>query len=123
MSDAVDPILGMHWQLLAYISAASVLKVPAGETRTFTSIVQNYPKQCRYAVGQRVAALKMGAGKVTLTAETGPFVVWDLHDDLLVRGKRTGPNGLIMPPPPCWMAQTVDAAVMKAVMGYDRPSN
>jgi hypothetical protein len=57
---------------------------------------------------------------ITDTEPSGSFVVWDLHDEDLVRGRRTGQGGLIMPPRPVIIGETEDGTVMKAMMLFDR---
>lgn len=124
----VDPFLGMHYVLSGYVRRGSL--VPPPQTwgtpplpQTFTTIMQNRPNDCRFAVAQVVRTRRkvtpQGALAVSDSAPSGPFIVWDLLDDQLVRGQRTGPNGLIAPPPPVWLVPGEDGAIMKALMFYE----
>lgn len=124
MSSEPIPEVGIHWQLHAYVSASEARGFSGGDPCTFTKIMQDRPKDCRFAVARRIAMAQDMAGKLMVGTQQpiGPFVVWDLYDDQLVRGKRTGPSGLIMPPPPIWRGDTLDAMIMKAVMCYDTSS-
>ena len=68
-----------------------------------------------------------GGRSVSPGEPAGPFVVWDLFDEELVRGKRTSPRGWLMPPPPRWLGESEDGMIMKAVaLGWpddDFPAN
>jgi hypothetical protein len=123
----VDPVLGLHYQLVAYVGATALIPAPFDGAATFTTIMQQRPDGCRYAVGRRYAlrAVKVPGSKdqftaITDTEPSGSFVVWDLHDEDLVRGRRTGQGGLIMPPRPVIIGETEDGTVMKAMMLFDR---
>ena len=114
-------MVGLHYDLRAYIlGKAHIQPSPFGEGSwaTFTQIFQKRPDGCRFAVAQMVPLKVSGSGVVS-RPPSGPFVVWDMFDDLLVKGKRTGPSGLLMPPPPLWMGETEDGMVMKALMLFD----
>lgn len=121
-----DPIVGMHYRLSCYVCGKGCVKAsPFGENSwaTFTQIFNSRPDGCRYAVAQGLPL------RVRLTSPPtadhgdpdGPFVVWDLLDDLLVKGKRTAPSGLLMPPPPVWMGDSEDGMIMKACHCYEQP--
>ncbi len=124
----VDPFVGMHYVLTGYVRRGSLVPPPdawgkPATPQTFTTIMQNRPSDCRFAVAQivriRRAVTPRGAQIVSDTEPSGPFIVWDLHDDQLVRGQRTGPDGLIAPPPPTWLVPGEDGAIMKALMFYE----
>lgn len=115
-----DTLVGTHYQLCAYICAdTGVVQYPFGSTHaTFTEIFTRRPENCRYAVG-RLVPITMSGGVVVCSDEpAGPFVVWDLFDEELVRGKRTSPRGWLMPPPPRWLGDNEDGMIMKAVALY-----
>ncbi len=122
----VDPIMGLHYQLVAYIcGAASIVPAPFDGSATFTTIMQQRPDGCRYAIARQYAlrAVKQPDGMVKAVADTEPsgsYVVWDLHDEDLVRGRRTGQGGLISPPAPVLIGETEDGTVMKTMMLFDR---
>jgi len=125
-----DPFVGAHYVLSGYVRRGSVVPPPEAwgvpaKPQTFTVIMQNRPNDCRFAVAQ-IVRLRRNPDKrastplfLTDDVPSGPFIVWDLLDDQLVRGQRTGPNGLIAPPPPMWLVPTEDGALMKALMFYE----
>lgn len=113
----------MHWRLCAYVCGKGCTKPsPFGDDTwaTFTQIFNARPDGCRFAIAQRVP-MAITAQGVVYDKPTGPFVVWDLFDDLLVRGKRAGEGGLLAPPPPKWMGEGEDGMIMKAMALYDHP--
>jgi hypothetical protein len=124
--NAIDPVLGLHYQLVAYICGAACIVPPTFEgAATFTTIMQQRPDGCRYAVGRRYALRqrKRPDGLIEAVADTEPsgsYVVWDLLDEDLVRGLRTGQGGLISPPRPVLIGETEDGTVMKTMMLFDR---
>lgn len=118
-----DPIVGLHYQLHGYVCGKGCIKPsPFEGAATFTQIFQKRPDGCRFAVAQ-CYGLERNPTSYEVTASrhpSGPFVCWDLLDDELVKGRRTGPSGLIMPPPPLWMGPSADGLIMKAVHLYDQ---
>lgn len=118
-------LVGLHYRLCAYVCGRGCIKPsPFEGWVTFTQILQQRPDGCRFAVAQMVPMVRDEDGTARFTGvPQGPFVVWDLHDEELVRGKRTGPNGLVMPPPPLWMGESEDGMVMRAVLSYDDAGN
>lgn len=112
-------LVGIHYQLCAYVCGRACIKPgPFEGWATFTQIVQSRPDNCRYAVARMAPVVKAG-DTYTVADPTGPFIVWDLHDEELVRGHRTDGAGLIAPPPALWMGDTEDGMVMKAMARYD----
>lgn len=111
-----DPILGMHYVLAGYVRRGEIVTSSplVGVRNTFEIIYAGLgrPKDARFAVAQ-ACALKEPFEPF------GPWVVWDLEDHELVRGQRTAPSGLRMPPPPLWMGPTADAMLMKALNFMD----
>lgn len=117
-----DPIVGMHYKLCAYVCGKGCTKPsPFEGWATFTQIFNSRPDGCRYAVAQRVPLLAQSGTTVSHGEPSGPYVVWDLLDDLLVKGKRTAPSGLLMPPPPVWLGDSEDGMIMKAMALYEQP--
>lgn len=120
--------MGLHYKLLAYVCGPNCIQPsPTAEPVTFTKVMELRPEACRFAVAQayRLRTAKgstVAAPKYTTDDfPSGPFIVWDLHDDLLVRGKRQAPSGLLMPPPPKWMVPSEAGAAMLAMTHYARP--
>lgn len=126
-ADKDDPFVGMHYQLSGYVRRGGIVSPPAelAQPVTFTRIMQLRPNDCRFAIAQ-IVRLRRNPDKrastplyLTDDAPSGPFVVWDLLDDQLTRGQRTGPSGIMSPPPPLWMAESEDGMLMKALAFYD----
>lgn len=124
---AEDTFVGMHYQLSGFVRRGGIVSPPKGldKPATFTAIMQARPNDCRFAIAQ-IVRLRRNPDKradtplyITDDAPSGPFIVWDLLDDQLTRGQRTGPNGLIAPPPPMWLVPNGDGALMKALMFYE----
>lgn len=123
----IDPLVGLHYKLLAYVCGPNCIQPPTlSEPATFTAIMEARPEKCRFAVAQAYR-LRTAAGSTkdhpkytTDDFPSGPIVVWDLFDDLLVRGKRMAPSGMLMPPPPKWHGNTEDGMVMVAMTNYDK---
>lgn len=128
-----DPFVGMHYVLSAYIKRGSIVKpkpvwiMPDGSVlpQSFTIIMQNRPADCRFAVA-RLVRLRHAKGSTKENPKycsddhpSGPYIVWDLLDDQLTRGQRTGPGGVLSPPPPMWLVPNEDGACMKALAFYD----
>lgn len=128
-----DSVVGMHYQLAAYVRRGVILPPPKvwikpdGNVlgQSFGVIFQNRPKEARFAVA-RAYRLRHAKGstlehpKIVADAfPTGPYVVWDLDDEQLKRGQRTGPGGVVMPPPPLWMGPNAESMTMKALSFYD----
>lgn len=129
-SQVPDIVVGMHYMLYGYVCGANCINPsPFDKPVTFTQIMTSRPDGCRFAVARRVGLTTAPCPKVSgnLTAvhgePTGPFVVWDLHDEDLVRGRRTDGAGMMAPPPPWIRGPSEDGVTMKAMMGYadDRP--
>ena len=119
-----DPIVGMHYKISAYVCGRGCSKPsPFEGWATFTQIFNSRPDGCRYAVAQGLPLRIRETDPPTADhgAPTGPFVVWDLLDAQLVKGKRTAPSGLLMPPPPTWMGDSEDGMIMKAMALYEQP--
>lgn len=128
-----DVFVGMHYVLAGYIKRGAVVPPPKAWVKSdgsvtpqsFTIIVHHRPNDCRFAVAQalRLRQVKSSDPNTPLYchdgAPSGPFLVWDLFDDQLVRGMRTGPSGIVAPPPPMWMVPNEDGALMKALSFYD----
>ena len=121
-----DPI-GWHYKLGAYICGKGCIR-PSHFTElvSFTRIFQERPGKCRYAVAQLAPLYPEHSSDPNTPIfragdPAGPWVVWDLLDEQLVAGKRNGPAGYVMPPPPLWMGDTEDGMVMKAMALYDQP--
>lgn len=115
----------MHYKLSAYVRGAEVVPSPFPEPVMFTAIFKGRPDKARYAVAQRVPLLRNAdpspATPLYHVGEpTGPFVVWDLFDEDLIKGRLTGPTGLTMPPRPMWLGESEDGMIMKAVMCHER---
>lgn len=128
-----DPFVGMHYVLSGYVRRGGVVKPPAAWIKpdgsvipqSFTIIMQNRPNDCRFAIA-RIVRIRAAKGSTkehpkytTDSFASGPFVVWDLLDDQLTRGQRTGPNGVMSPPPPLWSHDSEDGMLMKALSFYD----
>ncbi len=120
-----DPIVGLHYALSGYVARNGIIPSVLDGPATFTHIMDNRPKEARFAIAQ-IVRLRKVVGKWGAPdtyehedAPSGPYVVWDLHDDQLTRGMRTAPSGLIMPPPPLWMNESEDGMLMKAMMFFD----
>ena len=109
-----------HYELHAYVCGRGCIKPsPFEGWATFSQIFQNRPSECRYAVA-RLVALRNHQGKVIHGPYTvGPFVVWDLYHDDVVRHQQWKTT-LLRPPPPTWTGPTADAMIMKAMALYDR---
>lgn len=128
-----DPFLGMHYVLSGYVKRGGIVppstawRRPDGTIlpQSFTIIMQRRPNDCRFAVAQAVMLRrnpdKRADTPLYLTDDhpSGPFIVWDLLDDQLTRGQRTGPKGVLSPPPPLWMADSEDGMLLKALAFYD----
>lgn len=121
-----DTFVGMHYVLSAYVSKGEIKPSPFDKPKTFDEIFTNRPDGCRYAVAQalmlrhvRVAQGFTAARVQSDDAPSGPFVVWDLLDEQLVRGQRRSESGLMSPPPALWMSESEDGMVMKAMALYD----
>jgi len=127
MTEVLDPMVGFHWVLSAYVCGAACIKPsPFTGPVTFSQIMNDRPDKCRFAIAQRVPLRldkSWSAGLFMTGDPTGPFVVWDLFDDELVRGKRTGPSGLMSPPPAWFLCDSEDGAIMKAQALYDRETS
>lgn len=121
MTDQLDPIVGLHYQLHAYVCGKGCIQPsPFDGAATFTLIFQKRPSGCRFAVAQSYGVRIKDHVAIANKEPTGPFICWDLLDDELVRGRRTGPSGLIMPPPPLWTGPNADGLVMKAMHLFDK---
>lgn len=128
-----DPVLGWHYVLSGYVARNGIIPPmsawvkPDGKVvpQSFHVINQNKPRECRFAIAQIVRLRKVlgkwGAPDTYASddAPSGPFVVWDLNDEQLVRGQRRAPSGSDMPPPPLWMNASEDGMLMKALSFYD----
>lgn len=115
-----DPFVGMHYRVCGYVARDRIVPSPFDGFVTFTRIVQERPTDCRFAVAQIVRIHRTGADTFTSDDHSsGPCVVWDLFDDQLVRGQRSGPTGMISPPPPLWMADSEDGMLMKALAFFE----
>lgn len=115
--------VAMHYELQAYICGPACSKPsPFQGWATFAQIFQNRPNNCRYAVVRRVP-LRSHEGKAFVAARAeGPYLVWDLYHDQVVRGGGWGAaNDITLRPPPAkWSGATRDGMIMKAMMLYDR---
>ena len=123
---STNPLVGLHYQLLAYVCGAACTKPsPFEGWATFTQIFNSRPDGCRFAVA-RIIPLHRNPNPdpntplVSSGEPTGPFVVWDLYDKELVSGKRVGASGSIAPPPALWLSDSSDGLIMKAMALYDR---
>lgn len=123
--ETIDPFIGLHYRLCGYVARDRIVEPPFDKPVTFTQIMNERPQDCRFAVAQAVKLRRNPDRRastplfLTDDAPSGPCVVWDLFDDQLVRGQRTDPNGLIMPPPPLWMNDSEDGMLMKALTFYE----
>lgn len=125
---SADPVVGLHYVLSGYVSRNGILPsafVPPDKPVTFNAIYKEKPRECRFAIA-RIVRLRKVPGKwgAPDTYESddqasGPYVVWDLNDEQLVRGQRQAPSGLHMPPPPLWMAPSEDGMLLKAMAFFD----
>lgn len=130
---APDIFAGMHYVLAGYVARGGIKPPPQAWIKpdgsvlgqSFTVIMQNRPKDCRFAVAQ-IIRMRTAKGSTKENPKfafddcpSGPFIVWDLHDDQLTRGQRTGPGGLISPPAPMWLVPNKDGALMKALAFYE----
>lgn len=128
LPEGADPIVGLHYRLYAYICGKACIRhAPDAAPRTFTTIFNERPNECRFAVVQRIPLIKVGPDGPSQTVRydnpTGPFVVWDLFDEELTRGRRTGPGGFMSPPPAWYLGPTESAATMKALALYDKETS
>lgn len=128
-----DPFVGMHYALSGYVKRGGIVPPPAAWVKpdgvvipqSFTVIMQNRPNDCRFAIAQIVRLVREASKNPNTPLfrsedhPSGPYVVWDLLDDQLTRGQRTGPGGVMSPPPPMWMAESEDGMLMKALAFYD----
>jgi hypothetical protein len=121
-----DIVVGMHYKLLSYVCGPNCINPPPfTEPVTFTKIMTARPDGCRFAVVQRIGLKtapcpKMSGNLTAVPGEpTGPIIVWDLHDEDLVRGRRTDGNGMMAPPPPFMRGESEDGVTMKVMMAYD----
>lgn len=128
LPEGADPIVGLHYRLYAYVCGKACVQVPPHtDPVTFTTIFNERVGKCRFAVAQRLPLIKVGPDGPSQTVRydnpTGPFVVWDLFDDELVRGRRAGPSGFLAPPPAWYLGPTESAATMKALALYDKETS
>lgn len=123
---SLPPMVGLHYRLCAYVCGKGCSKPsPFGDDTwaTFTQIFNSRPDGCRFAIAQMVRMRRVPGTDEFASDEqpSGPFVVWDLFDEQLVRGKRADADGLLSPPPPKWMGEGEDGMIMKAMALYDSP--
>lgn len=129
LPEGADPIVGLHYRLYAYVCGKACIQAPPHtDPVTFTTVFNERPNKCRFAVAQQIPLVrgKQPPGPthiVTYGDPTGPFVVWDLFDDELVRGRRAGPSGFLAPPPAWYLGPTESAATMKALALYDKETS
>lgn len=111
---ASDTLAGIHYKLEGYICGAGCVKPsPFEGWATFTLIFQQRPNNCRFAVARLVPVFEY--------EPRGPWLCWDLFDDVLTMGQNTQQlGGLITPPWPKWQGASADALIMKAMALYDR---
>lgn len=128
-----DPFVGLHYVLSGYVKRGGIVPPksawikPDGTVtpQSFTIIMQSRPNDCRFAIAQIVRLVREPSKDPNTPlfrhedAPSGPFVVWDLLDDQLTRGQRTGPGGVLSPPPPLWMHESEGGMLAKALHFYD----
>lgn len=125
LPENTDTFVGMHYVLSAYVMKGKIEPSPFDGPRTFDAIFTARPEGCRFAVAQAVMLRRNPDPRPstplfnTDPAPSGPFVVWDLLDEELVRGRRRSESGLMAPPPALWMHDSEDGMVMKAMALYD----
>ncbi len=113
---------GYHYELQAYICGVGCVKPsPFEGWATFAQIFNNRPSGCRYAVVRRVP-LRNHQGKVfNAPRADGPYMVWDLyHDDVVKHQRHKAATLLLRPPTPTWSGYSRYGMIMKAMMPYDR---
>ncbi len=120
MSNAYPP--ATHYELQAYVCGAGCVKPsPFEGWATFSQIFNYRPPECRFAVARRVP-YRNHQGKIIVGPYAeGPYLVWDLYHDDVVRHQRHKQSSILLrPPPPTWSGSTKDGMIMKAMVLYDK---
>lgn len=119
-------LAGLHFQLSCYVCGPACTKPsPFEGWVTFAKIFERRPDGCRFAVARMVPILLIrqtdaGQSRAVVGDPAGPFLVWDLFDEKLVRGGGRVGDSLI-PPLPIWQGDSEDGMVMKAMALIDNP--
>lgn len=113
--------VSVHYELAAYICGAGCIKPsPFEGWATFAQIFGHRPDSCRYAVARPVPIRNHQGKGIIGPYSQGPWLVWDLYHDDVVRHQRHKVGSInLRPPPATWSGLSKDGMIMKACMLYE----